>query len=279
MTLITYEHHRFNASTAPVVDQAIAILDDYQRRGYKLNLRALFYQFIGKNLLPNTTKDYKRLGAIVRNARRAGLISWEAIEDLTRNLVSRQHWGEPRDVLEAARHAFAVDMWINQPFRPEVWIEKAAGISVIENVCVRHDVPFFACRGNNSEPEAWSAGHKRFKAHFDQPNGLDMTRDNRDRLSLFAGRPVEVRRLALNIDQVHAYGLPPNPAKLTDTRAGAYIARFGPQCWELDALDPEIIESLVEAAIIDLIDADAWAAQASKEADGRAMLQQLLEGL
>ena len=50
------------------------------------------------------------------------------------------------------------------------------------------------------------------------PNGLDMTRDNRDRLALFARGDVEVRRIALNLDQVELYRPPPNPAKETDTR-------------------------------------------------------------
>jgi hypothetical protein len=59
---------------------------------------------------------------------------------------------------------------------------------------------------------------------------------------------VEVRRLALNIDQVKQYGPPPNPAKETDSRFASYGNQYGSDCWELDALDPAVIADLVRSA-------------------------------
>jgi hypothetical protein len=52
------------------------------------------------------------------------------------------------------------------------------------------------------------------------PNGIDMTRDNTERLAMYARQRVEVRRLALNIDQARRYNPPPNFAKETDTSLG-----------------------------------------------------------
>ena len=63
-----------------------------------------------------------------------------------------------------------------------------------------------------------------------------MTRDIQERLQLFTGQDIEVRRLALNIDQIKRYNPPPNPAKLTDSRATAYVREYGNDSWELDAL-------------------------------------------
>ncbi len=96
-------------------------------------------------------------------------------------------------------------MWRGQDFSFEVWIEKDALLGVIEGVCDEYRVPYFACRGNNSESEQYKAG-KQFEAQLESsltpivlhlgdhdPNGLDMTRDNRDRLAMFARRGVEVR--------------------------------------------------------------------------------------
>jgi hypothetical protein len=105
------------------------------------------------------------------------------------------------------------------------------------------------------------------------PNGLDMTRDNRDRLRLFAGYDIEVRRLALNLDQVGRYALPPNPAKETDTRFSAYVENFGTrQCWELDALAPNVIADLIRAEILALIDKRKWRKAEAKSRDNRATL-------
>lgn len=45
-------------------------------------------------------------------------------------------------------------------------------------------------------------------------------------LRLFVGQEVEVKRVALNLDQIRQYSPPPNPAKVTDARAAKY-----PRCW------------------------------------------------
>jgi hypothetical protein len=174
---------------------------------------------------------------------------------------------------------------LRQDFRPEVWIEKDALLGVIENVCDEFRLPYFACRGNNSESEQYKAG-KRFEAllargltpivlHLGDhdPSGLDMTRDIRDRLALFARGGVEVRRLALNMDQVDRWRPPPNPAKETDTRFAAYAKQFGRQCWELDALDPTVIADLIRSEVEGMIDVDAWNSTLAEEAANRASLE------
>ena len=94
-------------------------------------------------------------------------------------------------------------------------------------VAERLRVPYFACRGYVSQSESFAAG-VRFADHFRRrqtpivfhlgdhdPSGIDMTRDNADRLHLFAGQRVEVRRLALNMEQIEEFNPPPNPAKET----------------------------------------------------------------
>lgn len=119
------------------------------------------------------------------------------------------------------------------------------------------------------------------------PSGKDMSRDIEDRLHLFVsthlarqwvaqkGKPTTkaakdryaretsrklpaIRRIALNIDQVREYNPPPNPAKITDTRARAYIDAYGTESWELDALDPDVLVNLIETAILDHLDRDKW---------------------
>jgi hypothetical protein len=104
------------------------------------------------------------------------------------------------------------------------------------------------------------------------PNGLDMTRDNRDRLALFARGAVEVRRIALNMDQVERYRPPPNPAKETDSRYASYVSQFGPGCWELDALRPDVIAGLIREEIGGLIDEREWASAMDAEQANRAVL-------
>ena len=261
-------------ATLAIVAKANEIIADYAAQGFSLTLRQLYYQFVARDLIPNTERSYKRLGSIINDGRLAGLIDWSAIEDRTRNLRANPHWDDPASVIEAARQSYRIDMWENQPKRVEVWIEKEALAGVISGVCEELDVPYFSCRGYVSQSEQWRAGH-RARYHFNResqqtvilhlgdhdPSGIDMTRDNDDRLAMFAGYrgAPNVQRIALNMDQIDEYGPPPNPAKFTDSRFESYVRDYGHQSWELDALEPRVLVELIREKVAIYRDEDLWA--------------------
>jgi hypothetical protein len=85
-------------------------------------------------------------------------------------------------------------------------------------------------------------------------------------------QPVTVLRIALNMDQVRQYGPPPNPAKVTDSRARTYIETYGDESWELDALDPATITALIQEAVGELRNDELWAEDLSKEQEHRKLL-------
>ncbi len=278
---------RFSASSQALIDQANAIIDQYRAQGFVLTLRQLYYQFVARALIPNRQSEYKRLGSVVNDARLAGLMDWDMIEDRTRNLKDLPRWDDPQSLIETAAEQYRSDIWAAQVYRPEVWIEKEALVGVIESVCQELRVPYFACRGYGSQSELWRAGrrHRRnvrlgqtiIVFHFGDhdPSGIDMTRDNADRLAMFsqANGALEVRRLALNMDQVDQYQPPPNPAKTTDSRFEGYIREYGPESWELDALEPQVISALVRDNIEPLIDRERWDAFASDEERARDIMR------
>jgi hypothetical protein len=92
------------------------------------------------------------------------------------------------------------------------------------------------------------------------PSGQDMVRDVAERLVTF-GAHAEIRKLALTMDQVDQYKPPPNPAKMTDSRAKDYVGKYGNESWEVDALRPDVLRSIIEAEITSLTDQariDRW---------------------
>lgn len=105
-----------------------------------------------------------------------------------------------------------------------------------------------------------------------------MTRDNFERLRMFVGHPVPVQRLALNIDQVQAMNLPPNPAKVTDSRFEGYRKQYGDESWELDALSPSFIAGLIRKAIDEIIDKDQWDEDLRLETEDKRYLEELAQG-
>jgi hypothetical protein len=265
-------------ATLVVIDQANVIIDEYLSQRQKLTRRQLFYQFVARALIENTFRNYRRLRGIIANARDGGVIDWDAMEDRTRSVNFQATWSNPAARVRAAAHFYREDLWQGQLYRPEVWIEKSALLGVIEGICDHFRVPYFATIGNNSQLLQHEAG-VRFARYLDQgliplvfhladhdPNGFDMTRDVRERLALYARAPIEVRRIALNLDHVRQYNPPPNFAKETDSRCAAYVREFGTtDCWELDALSPTVIANLIRSELENLIDADRWNAAQRRE--------------
>lgn len=289
MPKICYTPKSFSASSQAIITRANSILEEYAAQGFDLTLRQLYYQFVARGIIANKDKEYKKLGGIVSDARLAGLIDWDYIVDRTRNMRQNGHWSSPQSIIESCARAYQTDKWDPQPNYVEVWIEKDALVGVIQGVCSQEDVPYFSCRGYTSQSEMWSAamrlvnrqgeGRECHIIHLGDhdPSGIDMTRDIQDRLRLFcaghsASWHLTVHRIALNMDQVEQYNPPPNPAKVTDSRSGPYIERYGDESWELDALEPSVLVDLIRDKINDLRDPDIWDAACDVEAKQRESL-------
>jgi hypothetical protein len=302
---ICYVPKSFREGSMTIIREANRILQRYAAAGYDMTLRQLYYQFIALDTFPeerrwtwtgakwirdpagtkNAEPNYDWLGAMMNDARLAGLIDWDFLVDRTRELETVGHWDSPSAIMETVAAAYRIDKWESQPFRPEVWIEKEALSGVFERVCRRLDVPLFACRGYVSQSEMWraaqrldgyaDAGQVPLIFHFGDldPSGVDMSRDIEDRLSLFSGAPVEVRRLALTMAQVEEFNPPPSPAKLTDCRAKAFVEEYGPDSWELDALQPDALAQLVTDEVEAVREEDLYSEAVELEREQRAALR------
>lgn len=280
---VAYKEINFRRASRELIDQVNAIIREYQDMGYSLTLRQVYYQLVSRDVIPNKERSYKNLGNTISEARMAGLISWTAIEDRTRYLRSNSHWSSPASIIRSAASSFAYDKWSDQENYVEVWVEKDALIGVVAHICEELDVPHFSCRGYVSQSEMWTAG-QRLKEQEDRdrqtvilhlgdhdPSGKDMSRDILERLETFGTSPI-FRRLALNMDQIDQYNPPPNPTKVEDSRAKGYIEAYGYDCWELDALRPDVIGALIRSHVMDYCDLDKLAQARAREEKARDLL-------
>lgn len=287
MPKINYIIKRFSKPKRAMINKANEILDEYAGQGFVLTLRQLYYQFVARDLLPNHVRSYKRLGEIIGDGRLAGLIDWSMIEDRTRNLQLLTHFDGADDALQQLAGWYHVDMWADQRYRPEVWIEKDALTGVIQGVCNQNDVPYFSCRGYTSLSEMWQTsrrldywtdkGQIPYIIHFGDhdPSGMDMSRDIIDRLKKTFGSRFEFERVALNMDQIVEYGPPPNPAKVTDSRYKKYQDEYGDESWELDALEPVTFRELIEDRLNNLRDKESWNVKKQEKERVRDQLKEL----
>jgi len=261
----------FSPISSTMIDVANQILDEYRAQNFRLSLRQLYYQLVSRDYIPNNQRSYKNLGALISNARQAGLIDWEMIEDRNRETVTPGHWESPAQIVEAAARQFRIDKWKEQPWHVEVMVEKDALSGVLEPVCRVLDIGITANKGYSSSSTMYEIGKrlddkrsegKQIRVFYlgdHDPSGIDMTRDVEERLKMYSRLDdIEVVRLALNWDQVEQWQPPENPAKETDARFRAYVVEYGSSSWELDAIEPRALAALVTDAVQELLDEDAW---------------------
>jgi len=291
-TFICYEPKSFSSKSLDTLGKALQVIGEYERDGFSLTLRQLYYRMVARGMIPeNTYQQYERLGRLINEGRMAGLVSWTAIEDRGRNLMGLETQTGIKPGMQRLRADYRLDLWQDQPCRLEAWSEKQAMEGVIGDVCNRLRINFFSTKGYNSQSEQWRAG-QRFAGYIrdgqrpivlhladHDPAGIDMTRDNFHRLSMFAGVPITVIRIALNMEQVEEFNPPPNYAKETDSKTPAYVAEYGEECWELDALDPHYIHTLIDDAVRKFRDEAKWTAALAREAEDLNELDTMIEEL
>lgn len=293
MSKQSFVSKRFGPDAKALLSRIHSVLENYASQGYDLSLRQLYYQLVAANIVENTERSYKNIGTLVGDARLAGLIDWDAIKDRGRECVEPATWSSPRSVIEAAANGFRIDKWVDQPVYVEVMVEKQALEGVLQPVCDEAQVPFTANKGYSSLSALYEAGQRIEDRLMDEkevhviylgdhdPSGIDMTRDIEDRLRMFARSSeddtigITVHRVALNMPQIRLFNPPKNPAKLTDSRAHSYISKYGNSSWELDAIEPRKLASLVRNKVLELRDQDLWDRAVKREADMIAELQQL----
>ena len=285
-----FKEFNFRADTLETIERADEIIEEYMDDGFTMTVRQIYYQFVSRGLLEeNTIEQYNRMKSILTKGRLAGLIDWDGMEDRTRKHERRSSWESAAEYIMPEE--YHIDLWADQEYRPEVWIEKDALVGVIEDVCIRLDVPYFACKGYSSASSTYEAA-KRYQQHFrngqipiilhlgdHDPSGIDMTRDNRDRVSMFSRVPVQVKRLALNMDQVDEYNPPANFAKESDARFKDYRKLYGDECWELDALRPRVIVGVIEDAVAEIMDKELFRAALEREDEAKIRLREVADEL
>lgn len=280
-----FEHTNFRPATLAIINTANIIITRYMKMGLKLTLRQLYYQFVAHHALPNTERSYQNLSITISNGRLAGLIDWEAIEDRGRVADEPRQWSSLENLVEIAIEQFRLPRWQTQPSYLELWVEKQALAGVLEPVAQEHHVTLMVNKGYSSQSAMYESA-KRFIRNGKgknenvllylgdhDPSGEDMVRDVTDRLRRFGVPRLRVKKVALTMDQVEEYRPPPNPAKLSDSRAKKYVAEHGASSWEVDALDPDTLVKLIEKELDRVIDRAAMKAVIEREEAQKEKLQ------
>ena len=279
----------FHKKSQILLDQTQLILEEYGNQSIELTLRQLYYQLVSRNLIENSEKSYKRISGLVNDARYCGIIDWDDIKDRTRSANKPSQFDGLPDLINAACNSYRLNRWQDQRYYLELFAEKDAIFSVLNPITSKYHISLNIVRGFSSSTaiheasqrfiEAGNEGQKPILLYVGDhdPSGLDMIRDVTERIGEFCSSPdfVRIIPVALTMEQIKKYNPPPNRAKKTDPRIKDYITKFGNESWEVDALEPKIMQKIVTDSIIKYLDLDKFQAVIDREEEDKEKLLKL----
>jgi hypothetical protein len=252
------------------------IIEEYAKEGYRMTLRQLYYQLVTKNIIRNVEKEYAKLSDLLVKGRMCGIVDWTAIEDRIRRPFLPYWVDDIPDAINDTISQYRLNRQEGQEVYIEIWVEKDALSGVLRPITSHYHINLMVNRGYSSCTAMYDA-FKRLKAAEDDgketvilylgdhdPSGLDMVRDVTDRLEEFGVNP-SIHHVAITKSQIQKYNPPPNPAKVSDPRAKDYIAEHGNTSWEVDALNPKVLNQLLKSMIEGLINMDLFTEMLKKE--------------
>jgi len=270
--------YRFRRRSKELLELVKSILITHKEM-LPLTLRQIFYLVISEEESPleNTLKDYRRLGRLLINARYAGEIPFEWIEDRTRFTSNL-----PIPLSEILDYYYP-EAWKHQPNYIEVFVEKEGLRNFFRRILYPYYIPVTPMRGFDSLSDVMDSA-KRIHAYRDRlrfiylfsdfdPSGEAISEDFEFRLkkclvmlgedpSIYSEKPKLIEmpnlycsKIALTREQVEEFNLPPKYVKLRDPRASSFIEKYGEKAVvELDAMPPEVLKRITLEAIIPYLD-------------------------
>jgi hypothetical protein len=267
-------------------------------------VRFLLYRLISEGLL-ESTRQYSKLTNILRDARIRGEVDDDAIVDNKRVLHNSVTWGNLEDFKETMKRWYSRDRWSDQQSQPIIIVEKATVGDVVKGLCQELQVPCFASQGYLSRPFLCKIANLIIKngrsariAYIGDhdASGLDMERASRmgndlqgtaRREGLFeiltvmeggmeAWENLTWERLAITEEDLASFSGPQLvPVKEDDTRAKAYIERYGRYGAEVEALNQTVLLDRVRDFITLHTDPEMWAVSEGLEKADVARLAEL----
>ncbi len=237
-------------------------------------------------------KIYSRIGPLLKWLRIDEYLPWEAVVDENRTLSGKVGFTNPAEFINQELGGFLQGykrcLAHRQEHYIEVWIEKAALYHIVKPVVDKYCRRLMCCRGYNSvsfqasfydrATEALSHGQIPVVLYFGDwdPSGVNM---------LYAAAQTLIDELGLCKTHFYRCGINPEhfgtlqadpvPIKPTDSRAKKFVKQHGTTAYELDALEPEDLKSLVEKSIQRFTDMNSLQEDLGKEPEDLLRLDNL----
>lgn len=229
----------------------------------KVTVRQIYYHLFSKGIIQLTQPEYRKVCRTMTEARKRGYIPFEWIEDRSRNPLFEMLYENVQHFLKLMMMKYKRNTWNKQDNYVIVLIEKEALAPIIWDIAKEYNVSVFPTKGFSS----WSMFTEDIKTiaeYFGKdkklivlvlsdmdPSGKYIKEDYENKFKFMTKelgfkQPDIIQKIAITNEQVQKYCLP--PMKKYYKKKGIL------DIWELDALDPKILRSIVKEAIEKYID-------------------------
>lgn len=286
---------------------AIRDIVDRYRKHWPLTDRRIHYYLLNDPPLKNSTgkhraryandkASYFNLTDMLTRMRLNGDIPFRAIADETRPMKVWKCFQDSRQFLREELNEFGQnyrrDLQQSQPNHIEVLAEKNTVLPTVAKVAARYCIPVTSGRGHASlDPR--ERMHRRYRrsgkeqlivivaSDFDPAGECiaeSFCRSMRDDFGVEAIVPIKA---ALTYEQTQTLDLPVDglTPKKTDKQRKAFEDRYGKdqKCFELEAIEPEVLADILRESIDSVLDLDAFNKELEAEADDAAFVQTVRE--
>lgn len=237
-----------------------------------ITVRGVAYALFTQGHIPDMGKNStQKVSRVMTNMRESGDLDWRLVVDNSRIVTRDATWRDPDELIEDAIGFYRKDYWASQPKLVEVWSEKATVQGVLSPVLKYFGVTLRTMTGFGSftvVKQAAVYSRRRpltvFYVGDHDPSGRYMTDvDLPKRLERY-GADIHMTRIAINEQDFH---LPKFSAgtKSKDPRYQWFAERYGNDCWEIDAMDPNTLRERVQEQIESCLDLLSWNQSAKAE--------------
>jgi len=133
------------------------IIDELNSKYGAVTIRQVYYQLVSKGLISNAENSYSNLVTQLADAREIGIVDYFAFEDRSRYLLTQKTVSintKPKDIIKetltSSLKTPAIDIWENQKYHVELWIEKDALIKLFKQIAEKHKLNLYPSRGYSS---------------------------------------------------------------------------------------------------------------------------------
>lgn len=228
-------------------------------------------------------------GEISQEFDRMPWIPFSWITDSSRTRYQAVQYDDKEQMLKETARLYRRNLWREQPYHVEVWVESESICSVVLDVTDDYGVAALPCRGQSGKRFVWDSAQAYqqidkpviclYIGDFD-PAGLDIESSVRTRLERYGAPDFELRRIAVTPEQVRdmalvGHGLNPNYPRSQRERFTDLCDNYGipHEAVEAEAIAPNTLRQLLRDEIEALIEPQLWAQEKAIETQEARILQ------